>query len=65
MDDQEKEKSEHEKLLEKVYQMDSLIAKAAQKLRRLSEDPDIVRQYNEREAYLAQRRLELEKDNEE
>lgn len=59
-----REKTDREKLLEQIYQMDPLIAEAAEKLKRLSEDPEFVRQYNEREEYLRLRRLELEKDNE-
>jgi len=58
--DQTKGKSEHETLLEKIYEIDPLIAQAAEKLKRLSEDPEIVRQYHEREAYL--KRLELERE---
>jgi len=62
-DGENREKTDREKLLEQIYQMDPLIAEAAEKLKRLSEDPEIVRQYNEREEYLRLRRLELEKDN--
>lgn len=56
-------KIHHQMLLEKVYELDPLIKKAAEKLQRLSEDPEVVEQYYRRESELAHIRSKLgEKD---
>ncbi|MGO4273776.1 hypothetical protein AB4Z22_28755 [Paenibacillus sp. TAF58] len=60
-DDKKEEMTEHEKLLEQIYQMDPLIAKAAEKLKHLSEDREVVKQYNQREEQLRKKRLERER----
>jgi hypothetical protein len=49
LEDGRKETLTHQQVLEMIYDMDPVIHKAAKKLDRLSQDPDVVRQYEERE----------------
>lgn len=42
----------HKQLLHEVYKLDPIIRKAAKKLKQLSEDPEVVKQYLRREAEL-------------
>ncbi|CAM4028322.1 Rpn family recombination-promoting nuclease/putative transposase [Paenibacillus alkaliterrae] len=46
----------HQQVLEMIYVRDPLIKKAAEKLERLSQDPEVVRQYEDREELLSQQR---------
>ena len=49
---------EREKLLEEIYKIDPMIKKASDKLQRLSEDEEFVKQYKEREKEIAKTREE-------
>jgi DNA-directed RNA polymerase subunit H (RpoH/RPB5) len=56
MDNEDKRELTEQELLEEIYKMDPLIRKAAEKLQRLSEDKEIVRQYHIREEQLKKMR---------
>jgi hypothetical protein len=50
LEDGSKETLTHQQVLEMIFEMDPVIHKAAKKLDQLSKDPDVIRQFEERDA---------------
>ncbi|MFN0224054.1 hypothetical protein [Paenibacillus sp. KR2-11] len=56
LEDGRKEILTHQQVLEMIYEMDPLIKKTAEKLDRLSQDPEVIRQHEGRKELLKQQR---------